>query len=52
MNESKRHLTQKAMMRPTYFLTLFLVLGLFLPAMSKPPRFGILMNKQRAQLQV
>ena len=29
MNESKRHLTQKAMMRPTYFLTLFLVLGLF-----------------------
>lgn len=29
MNDSKRHLIQKAMMRPTYILTFFLVLGLF-----------------------
>ena len=29
MNESKRYLIQKAMMRPIYILTYFLVLGLF-----------------------
>jgi len=29
MNDSKRHLIQKAMMRPTYILTFFLVLALF-----------------------